>query len=289
MMPAGARGALLLAKPGIVAATALSGYAGMALGFGGAPPAATAFATLSALALAAAGAAAINGVLDAAPDRKMARLAGRSAALAALGERRVLVAACLLVAAGLAIALFLLNPLAAALILAAVLSYTLAYTLYLKRKSPFGAVPGGIPGALPVLVGYAAAAGTIRAEALVLFALMLLWQPPHFWALALACRDDYRDAGIPVLPLAMGDRYTRVLIFLYATALVPASLAIWLLGAASAAFAAFALFAGGAFLAACYAYTVRSLRYVSAFRASIVYLALLLLGLIADVCRTGAA
>lgn len=280
----GLKSALLLAKPGIVAASALAGYAGMALAARGAPPAGTAVVGLGALVMAAVGAAAINGVLDAAPDRRMGRLARRSAALAHFGERGVFATACLIVAAALALALFRLDALTASLIAAAVLSYTVVYTLWLKRRSPFGAIPGGIPGALPVLIGYAAVAGTLRADALVLFAVMLLWQPPHFWTLALKCRDDYRAAGIPVLPVVFGGRYTRALIFLYATALIPASLGLWLLGAASGAFAVFAVIDGLMFLAACYVYSVRSSRHAAAFLASILYLAFLLIALIADLC-----
>ncbi len=284
---AAARGAFLLAKPGIVAATALSGYAGMVLAARGVPPAATAVAGLVSLVFAAAGAAAINGVLDSASDRRMARLEKRVSALAGLGAGRVFTAACALIAASLALSVFRLNPLATALIVAAVLSYTVVYTLWLKRRSPFGAVPGGIPGALPVLIGYAAVADTIRPDALVLFAVMLFWQPAHFWTLALEYRDDYRAAGIPVLPVAMGKRYTQVLIFLYATALIPASLALWMFGGLSSAYAAAALVDGGLFLAACYAFVVRSERYAAAFRVSILYLALLLLAIILDASRLG--
>jgi protoheme IX farnesyltransferase len=239
--------------------------------------------------MAAVGAAMINGVLDAAPDRRMARLEKRAAALARLGPGRVLAAACVLLALSLALASVRLNPLSTALTLAAALSYTVVYTLYLKRRSPFGVVPGGIPGALPALIGYAAVAGRLGPEAFVLFALMLLWQPPHFWALALECRNDYAAAGVPVLPVAMGEAYTKALIFLYATALVPASLGLWLLGAASAPFAAVAVADGTVFLAACYAFVIRTPRYALAFRASILYLAILLLALIADACRSGAA
>jgi protoheme IX farnesyltransferase len=278
-----ARSALLLAKPGIVFASALAGYAGMTLAARGVPQAATAVAGLTALVSAAVGAAMINGVLDAAPDRRMARLESRTAALARLGPRRVLAAACCLLCLSLSLSLLRLNPLAASLTLAAILSYTVVYTLYLKRRSPFGAVPGGIPGALPVLIGYASVSGRIGPDALVLFAVMLLWQPPHFWALALEYREDYAAAGVPVLPVAMGEAYTKALIFLYATALVPASLGLWLLGAASASFAVVAVVAGAAYLAACYAFVFRSPRYVFAFRASILYLAVLLLALVADV------
>jgi protoheme IX farnesyltransferase len=278
----GLRGALPLAKPGIVAASALAGYAGMTVAARGIPPAGSAFAALAAIVLAAAGAALLNGVLDAGIDRGMERLAGRSASLARIGEGRVLAAALALVAASLAIASARLNLLAAALILAAVLSYALLYTLFLKRRSPWGAVPGGIPGALPVLIGYASVAGTLRPDALPLFVLMLLWQPPHFWLLALAWREDYRAAGIPVLPVAMGEGYAKLLVLLYASSLVPVAMVPWMLGAASPALAAFAALAGLAFAGACHLLAVRSDRYRLAFRASILYLAAVLLAVVAD-------
>lgn len=281
----GALGAALqLGKPGIVAASALAGYAGMSLAARGVPPAGATVAGLSALVMAAAGAVAVNCAVEAATDRRMPRLSNRSAALARFGTRRVLAVAVVLIVSALWLAASRVNPATAVLIGAAVFTYAVLYTLWFKRRSPFGAVPGGIPGALPVLIGYAAVAGTVRADGLALFVLMLLWQPPHFWALSLKYREDYAAAGVPVLPAVMGVGYAKLLIFLYASALLPASAAVWLLGGRSAAFLAFGILDGALFLAACHAFIVRSDRYGTAFKASILYLAMMLLAIVAD-CR----
>ncbi len=226
----------------------------------------------------------LNGVLDAPLDLRMARLQKRVAALETAGRTRVTA----LALAGIGTALFLslrsLGNLASFLILAAVLSYTLLYTLRLKRHSPWGAVPGGISGALPVLIGYAAVAHTVRLDGVILFAVMLLWQPPHFWALALEYRRDYAAAGVPVLSVAHGENCTRLLIFVYATALVPASLSLWLFGFCSSWYAGAALACGAAFLTACYLFLVRTRRCAVAFSASIIYLMLLLFAIIGDIC-----
>jgi protoheme IX farnesyltransferase len=144
-------------------------------------------------------------------------------------------------------------------------------------------VPGGFPGALPVLIG-GAAGGWIGPDVWIMFGIMLLWQPPHFWALALEYRLDYQAAGVPALPVARGEQYTKLLIFVYATALLPASLALWLFGFCSAWYAGAALALGVAFLAACYVFVVRTSRFRLAFCASILYLTALLAVIICDIC-----
>ncbi len=282
--PAGlARALFLLMKPGIVAAVLLAGFAGMALAGRGLPGAQTAGLCLLALLLAAAGSAMLNGYFDAPLDRRMARLEGRVAALGRVGARRLLIMALACIAAALILALTALNWLTFFLILAAVLSYAVVYTLRLKRRSPWGAVPGGIPGALPVLIGQAAVAGAIDPAGMLLFTVIFLWQPPHFWLLALRHRDDYRDAGIPVLPLARGEGYTRAVVLLYVAALFPAALALPALGHCSGGFAV----AAGAlwlyFMTACCRHAVLARRFDLAFRASIFYLALFLAAVTLDI------
>jgi len=274
----------LLSKPGIVAAVLLAGFTGMVMGGRGWPDGRTGFICLAALFLSAAGSAMLNGVLDAPLDLHMARLRKRTAALETAGRNRVTALAMAGIGLALVISLHFLGPLVFLLIVAAVLTYTILYTLRLKRRSPWGAVPGGIPGALPVLIGYAAAAQTVRPDAIILFAVMLLWQPPHFWALALGHRDDYRNAGVPVLPVAHGGRFTIILIFIYATALLPATLSLWLFGYCSPWFGAWALACGIAFLSACYLFLVRRNRSDLAFSASILYLMLLFAAIVADIC-----
>lgn len=270
-----------LAKPGIVAAVLLAGCAGMVTAARGLPEARTAALCLAALLLSAAGSAMLNGLLDAPLDRSMVRLRARVSALDAIGGARLLFAALTCIGAALLLGL-LLNRLVVLLILGAVLFYTLAYTLILKRRSQWGAVPGGIPGALPVLIGQAAVTGSIDMAGMTLFTVIFLWQPPHFWVLALRCQGDYRAAGLPVLPVARGEDYTRVLILLYVTALLPATLTLPLTGCCSPLFATLAVALWLYFLAACYRHAVRAKRYERAFRASVIYLTLLLAAVILD-------
>jgi protoheme IX farnesyltransferase len=276
-----------LVKPGIVAAVLLAGSAGMVLAERGIPGPRTAIVTLAALFFAAAGSALINGLLDAPLDRRMTRLHARSAALVRVGAGPVLVAALAAIAAALLLALHALNPAVCLLLLAAVTSYTLIYTLFLKRRSPWGAVPGGVPGALPVLVGYAAVNPALGADGVILFTILFLWQPPHFWALALACRHDYAAAGLPVLPAVRGEQYTVLLCFVYAASLLPASLALWQFGYCSAWYAGTALFAWLAYMTASWRFLVVLRQYKAAFGASIGYLLALLLAVIGDICLTG--
>jgi protoheme IX farnesyltransferase len=272
-----------LAKPGIVTAVLLAGYAGMATAARGLPEPRAAATCLASLLLAAAGSAMLNGLLDAPLDRKMGRLRGRVTALDTVGSTRLLCVALACIAVALSLALIGLNRLAFLLVLAAVILYSVLYTLILKRRSPWGAVPGGIPGALPVLIGQAAVTGSIDMAGLTLFTVIFLWQPPHFWVLALHHEDDYRAAALPVLPVACGEGYTRVLILLYVTALLPATLALPLTGCCSPLFAAMAAALWLWFLAACCRHAVRARRYDRAFRASVIYLTLLLAAVILDI------
>lgn len=230
---AGAVSLFLLMKPGIVAAVALAGFTGMVMACRGLPPAETTAITLTSLICAAAGSAMINCCLEIAGDSRMKRLEKRVAALERIGVGKAILAGLLLIGAALVLAGCFLSWPSTLLILAAVLIYTLLYTLCLKRRSPWAAVPGGVPGALPVLIGAAAAASTMPPGAVVLFIVMLLWQPPHFWSLALVCRDEYLAAGIPSLPATLGDRATGWLILLYTAALIPATLALCLIGSLS--------------------------------------------------------
>ncbi len=271
-------------KPGIQAAVLLAGFTGMVLAKRGWPEASSCLACLASLFLAAAGSAMINGLLDAEPDRHMIRLKARVAALEKVGPGRVLTAALAGIVASTLLAIRYLNPLALALILTAVVCYGFLYTLCLKRRSPWGAVIGGVPGALPVLVGYAAVAHCVRLDGVILFAVMLLWQPPHFWTLALEHQEDYRAAAIPVLPLTHGKRFTTTLILIFALSLIPASLSLWLTGFCSSFYAFAALADGIAFLSACYFFVARKGRFVPAFNASIIYLTLLFAAIIGDIC-----
>ncbi|HEY6874321.1 MAG TPA: heme o synthase [Geobacteraceae bacterium] len=270
-----------LAKPGIVAAVLLAGYAGMVTAARGFPEPRTAALCLASLLLAAAGAAMLNCILDLPLDRNMGRLLARVKALDAVGTRPALRTAGACIFAALFVALAL-NRLFFLLVLAAVIFYTVIYTLILKRRFAWGAIPGGIPGALPVLIGQAAVTGTCDTAGVILFAIILLWQPPHFWLLALRCRDEYRAAGVPVLPVARGESHTKVMSLAFTGALLPATLALTLAGCSSPWFAAVAAALWVWFLAACCRHAVATRRFERAFRASVVYLALLLLAVILD-------
>jgi len=266
-----------------VAAVTLSGLSGMVLAHRGVPPPGKALLALGCILAAAGGSAALNSVLDAGIDGKMPRLAGRIAALRALGRGNVAAAALAAIAASLLLSARFLNGTTCLLLAAAAGGYAVLYTLIWKRRSPYGTIPGAVPGALPVLIGYAAVDPRIGMDGVLLFLILVFWQPPHFWALALRHQEEYRAAGVPVLPVAFGEPYTKVLIFLYAAALLPLSLSLWALGYLSARFGWAAALLGAGFLAAYYRDTVATRRYGRAFAASIGYLTLLLLSLLADI------
>ncbi|MEW6719025.1 MAG: heme o synthase [Thermodesulfobacteriota bacterium] len=274
---------LLLVKPGIVAAVALTGFAGMVLARRGLPDAATAALTLVCLLGAAGGSAALNTVLDEETDERMPRLSRRIAALRSVGRGRIAVSAAAAVAASLALAAFGINRTVFLLLALAAGGYSVLYTMVWKRRSPYGTIPGAVPGALPALIGYAAVEPRLGADGWILFLFLLLWQPPHFWALALKYREEYRAAGVPVLPVAFGEPYTKVLIFLYAAALPPLTLSLWALGGLSGFFGWASFLLGAAFLGIYYGDTVASRRYGRAFAASIGYLVLVMLALLADI------
>ncbi len=255
----------------------------MVLARGGVPEPGKVMLTLACILAAAGGSAALNTVLDAGIDEKMPRLTRRTAALRAFGVGNVAAAGVAAIAASLLLSALFLNATTCLLLAAAAGGYAVLYTLVWKRRSPYGTIPGAIPGALPVLIGYVAVDPRLGMDGVLLFLILVLWQPPHFWALALRHQAEYRAAGVPVLPVAFGEPYTKVLIFLYAAALLPLSLSLWALGYLSARFGWAAFLLGAGFLAVFYRDSVVTRRFGRAFAASIVYLTMLLLALLADV------
>lgn len=280
-------GALLkLAKPGIVLAEVMAGLAGMLLAAPG-PVVVTAICpTLLAIALAAGGAAMLNGILDAAADRQMPRLAARCRALAAVGPSRVLAIALFLIGSGLALAALTSPPLALLLLVAACLSYLWLYTAWLKRRSPWGVLAGGIPGALPPLIGAAAVSGTLAAPPLLLAFIIFIWQLPHFWLLALDCRDQYAQAGIPVLPLTHGESLTKALTLTAALLLLPVTLALGRFGALSFAYLAVAGGAGVIFPLFCARCLYQTHAYRQGFIASLAYLLIVIAAICVELILT---
>ena len=174
--------------------------------------------------LSAGGSAIINNVLDRELDKLMTRTSKRPTATGEISPNEGIAVAVFLIFLGLILVFsfggvvpFLLNFLA-------VILYDLLYTLILKRKSPFGVIPGGLPGSLPTLIGYYSTAGRLDVLPLILFYFMFFWQPPHFWALAIKYKEDYAKANLPVLPLIYGEKFTKVQSIIHSVFLLPAVL-----------------------------------------------------------------
>lgn len=272
----------MIAKPGIAAGVAVSGFAGMCLATGGLPGAAKAALCLTCIVAAACGSAVVNVLLERRTDALMQRTAWRDGAVAEVGAAGAAAASLALVSSSFMLSWFFINRLSALLVMAASFSYIVLYTVLFKRRSPYGTVPGGIPGALPVLIGYTAVKGAIGFDGVILFLIMLLWQPPHFLALALKYKGQYEAAGIPVMPAALGERYSKLFIFIYAAALPPLSLMLSVFGGGSAFFAYYSLALGALFIASYYRDIVKLKKYGRAFGVSIVYILALMLGVIFD-------
>ena len=193
---------------------------GMVLAAPGLPPLApVVFGTLG-IALAATSAAAINHVLDRHYDQKMARTRHRPIPTGHVSARRALGYAAVLGAASMIVLATRVNVLTAALTFASLIGYAVLYTVWLKHATPQNIVIGGAAGAAPPVLGWTAVTGQVEPHALLLFLIIFAWTPPHFWALAIARRDDYAKAGIPMLPVAYGVEFTRLQILLYTILLV---------------------------------------------------------------------
>jgi protoheme IX farnesyltransferase len=222
---------LTLTKPRIMTLLLLTGAAGMFVGAQGLPPLDLLVLTLAGLALACGGASALNHVLDRDLDRLMGRrTAGRPVASGRVTPAQALEFGLFLSALSFALLASTVNLLTAALALAGNAFYVLVYTRWLKRSTPQNIVIGGAAGAVPPLVGYAAATGNLALPALWLFLIVFLWTPPHFWALALLLKNAYAAAGVPMLPVVRGDRETARQILRYSLGLVAFTLAVgvWL-------------------------------------------------------------
>jgi heme o synthase len=239
-----------LTKPRIMTLLLLTGFCGMCVGAQGLPPLGTALATMAGLALACGGASALNHVLDADIDPLMGnRTKRRPVAAGRVLPSRALEFGLCLSAFSFVLLASLVNVLAAALALVGNLFYVLVYTRWLKRRTVQNIVIGGAAGAVPPLVGYAAATGNLTFAALLLFAIVFFWTPPHFWALALVIKRDYQAAGIPMLPVVRGERETTRQIVFYSLVLVAVSAAPFLWGTLGLPYLVAALALGAALLA----------------------------------------
>ena len=228
---ASARDYLTLTKPRIMTLLLLTGAAGMFVGAQGVPPLGLFAVTMLGLALACGGASALNHVLDRDIDVLMgSRTERRPVASGRVTPEQALEFGIVLSAASFALLASAVNVLTAVLALVGNLFYVLVYTRWLKRSTPQNIVIGGAAGAVPPLVGYAAATGSLALPALWLFLIVFLWTPPHFWALALMIKNAYAAAGVPMLPVVRGDRETARQIVLYSLAMVAFTVVvgIWL-------------------------------------------------------------
>jgi protoheme IX farnesyltransferase len=273
---------LLLSKPGIVLAEVMAALAGMLLATGRTSAATGSWLILPAIALAAGGAAMLNGLLDAAPDRRMPRVATRCRALETAGSGPILAISITLMAAGMALAAVTTTLPAVLLLAGGCLAYIWLYTAWLKRRSPWAVLAGGIPGALPPIIGTAAVSGTISAAPLLLAAVIFIWQLPHFWLLALDCRDQYERAGIPVLPVTHGEPLTKTLTLATTLLLLPTTIALGRCAALSSAWFAAAGAAGVIFAFICARSLYLTKNYRQGFIGSLVYLLTIISAVCAD-------
>ncbi|MDQ7730265.1 heme o synthase [Halomonas sp. SpR8] len=206
---------IALCKIKVVAVMLVCATVGMALATPGLPPLTSMVFGLIGIGLTACGAAAFNHVIDRHLDAIMTRTSRRPVASKRLPVAVALVWAGLLSIAGVALLVWQVNHLTAALTFASLIGYALIYTSFLKRATPQNIVIGGVAGAAPPLLGWVAISGQISPEPLLLMLIIFAWTPPHFWALAIHKCDDYARAGIPMLPVTHGIRFTRLQIWLY--------------------------------------------------------------------------
>ena len=268
---------LSLTKPRIIMLLLITTVPAMILAEGGWPSPWLMLVTVAGGAIVAGGANAMNCYFDRDIDRVMQRTRSRPLPAGQIEPERAVVFALLLAAIGFLMLQTFANLLAATLTLGAFAFYVVVYTLLLKRTTPLNIVIGGAAGAMPPVVGWAAVTGEVGLPALVLFGIVAVWTPPHFWALALNYSNDYQRAGVPMLPAVSGGEETKRQILLYSFALVAISLLLPLSGATGLIYLSAALVLGGGFLF----YAFRLWRGTSAgaasalFRYSIIYLALL--------------
>jgi heme o synthase len=279
-----ARQFFALTKPRVVSLIVFTAVIGMFLAVPGVPPAGPVFFGTVGIALVAGAAAAVNCLVEQNIDKLMRRTSWRPLPRGQLTSTQTLVFALAVGSIGLWILYAFVNPLTMWLTLATFVGYAVVYTVLLKPATPQNIVIGGASGAMPPVLGWAAVTGNVPPEALLLFLIIFVWTPPHFWALALYRRDDYAKARLPMLPVTHGVRYTQLMIVLYTVALTGVTLMPYALRMSGLPYLAAALALGGVFTG----YAIRLYRDYSdrlaraMFRFSIVYLAALFSALLLD-------
>ena len=236
------------------------------------------------IALVAGAAAAFNCLIEQQIDRKMARTRTRPTVIGSIASWQILLLAGIVGGAGLLVLYRYVNPLTMWLTLATFVGYAIIYTVILKPATPQNIVIGGASGAMPPVLGWAAVAGVVDPNALLLFLIIFSWTPPHFWALALYRKNEYAKAGVPMLPVTHGDAFTKLHLLLYTFLLCAATLLPFAVGMASWIYLASALVLDAFFLY----YAFKLLRKYSdalakrTFAFSILYLSLLFAALLID-------
>jgi protoheme IX farnesyltransferase len=278
------RGYYELTKPRVVMLIVFTSIVGTLLAVPGLPPLdALVFGNLG-IGLAAASAAVINHVLDERIDAVMSRTKRRPLPTGKMTSRAALVFAGILAALSMIILCVLVNPLTAVLTFASLIGYAVVYTVWLKRATSQNIVIGGAAGAAPPVLGWAAVTNSIEANALLLFLIVFVWTPPHFWALAIARKDEYAKAGIPMLPVTHGVAFTRLQVLLYTVLLVAVTLMPFVTGMSGLIYLATAIVLNGMFLYHAYQLKISERTHLpmKVFRFSITYLMWLFAALLVD-------
>ena len=221
---------LTLCKPNVVAEMLFTAVVGMLLAVPSMPEAEPFIYGIIGIGLAASSAAAINHFIDRKADAQMARTEKRPLPMGELSATNELSFALVLGVSAMLILVFLVNTLTAILTFLSLFGYAIIYTLYLKRATPQNIVIGGLFGATPPLLGWCAMTGDVNADGLLLALIVFVWTPPHFWALAIARREEYAKVNIPMLPVTHGVEFTRLQILLYTILLLLVTLLPYLTG-----------------------------------------------------------
>lgn len=273
-----------LCKPKVVALIIFTSIVGMLLATPGLPPIANFIYGILGIGLASSSAAAINHFIDQKADAAMARTQNRPLPMGNLSAKNVLIFASILGGLAMLVLLFLVNTLTAVLTFLSLIGYAVIYTIYLKHMTPQNIVIGGAAGAAPPLLGWCAITGEVHPYALLLFLIIFVWTPPHFWALAVAKREEYAKAKIPMLPVTHGAQFTRLQIVLYTVLLLIVSLLPYLTGMSHLIYLGTALILGFMFIY----YALKMLRNddnelaMKTFFFSINYLMILFMALLID-------
>jgi protoheme IX farnesyltransferase len=239
---------LELTKPRVVALLVFTALVGMLLAPGASGSALVLLSATLGIALAAASGAAFNHILERRSDALMARTRARPLPTGQISMPHATAFAAALGVTGCALLVVGTNVLTAALTLVALVGYSVVYTLYLKPLTPQNIVLGGAAGAAPPLLGWVAVSGAVTIEPVLLFLIVFVWTPPHFWSLALYRQRDYANAGIPMLPVTHGSRYTRISILAYTLVLAVVAALPYAVGMSGPAYLAGSLLLSGAFV-----------------------------------------